>query len=41
MATRVGSRAPGNLFQGSCRDVLLGMHAIEVRIFSHFGAISI
>jgi len=35
-------RVPGHLFQGSCRDVPLGMHAIvEVRICSHFGAISI
>jgi len=42
MAVRVGSRATGNLFQGSCRDVHLSMHAIfGVRIFSHFGAISI
>ena len=33
---------PGSLFQGSCPDVHLVMHAIsEVCIFSHFGAISI
>jgi len=37
-----GLHVPGHLFRGSRRDVPLGMHAIfEVRICSHFGAISI